>query len=305
MRLAHEQGGMDRLAALRLYVRTVETGSFTRAGRDLGLSQPQASRGVLSLEADLGARLLQRTTRRLSTTEAGQRVYDQALRLLAEEAALMEAAAGADREPVGRLRLSASVAFAAAEIAPHVSAFLDRYPRVRLDIAATDARIDPVAEGVDLIFRLGPLGDSGLTGRRLGRYERWLVTAPAMAARLDPSAPVAEQLNGRCLLFSGSTLGTRWRLDGADGAIEFEATGPVTATNGAVVQTLAVAGVGIALLPTFAVRAEMAAGRLVRVAPDWRGPCVELTALWTHRALPRKARVWLDHIAPRLLLEAG
>ncbi|CAL1691617.1 HTH-type transcriptional regulator DmlR [Brevundimonas subvibrioides] len=294
---------MDRLSALRLFVRTVETGSFSRAGRDAGLSQSATSRAIAALEADLGARLLLRTTRRLSVTEPGQRVYEQALRMLEEDAALMEAAAGADREPVGRLRVSTSVAFATDEVAPHVSGFLNAFPKMRLDLAATDARIDAVAEGVDLLLRLGPLTDSGMTGRRLGAYERWLVASPEVAQTLDAGAPLEDQLRDRCILYSGSTLGVRWRLDGPADPVVFEASGPVTAGAGAVVRGLALSGAGVALLPSFAVRADLAGGRLVRVAPEWCGPSIDLSALWTHRELPRKGRVFLDYLLPLLTLD--
>jgi DNA-binding transcriptional LysR family regulator len=294
---------MDRLSALRLFVRAVESGSFSRAGRDAGLSQSGASRAIAGLEADLGARLLLRTTRRLSVTEAGQRVYEQAQRLLHEDAALMEAAAGADREPIGRLRVSTSIAFATAEVAPHVEGFLAAWPRLRLDLAATDTRIDAVAEGVDLILRLGPLTDSSLTGRRLGAYERWLVAAPAVAATLDPQASLAEQLRQRCVVFSGTGLAQKWRLDGPTGAFELEPSGPLSASAGAVVLSLAEAGAGVALMPSFAVRDALHAGRLVRVAPEWSGPMMALTALWTHRDLPRKARLFLDHLDPCLRVD--
>lgn len=294
---------MDRLSALRLFVRAVETGSFSRAGRDAGLSQPATSRAIAALEADLGARLLMRTTRRLSVTESGQRVYEQAQRLLDEDAALVEAAAGADREPVGRLRVSTSIAFATDEVAPHVEGFLAAFPRVRLDLAATDARVDAVAEGIDLILRLGPLNDSAMTGRRVGAYQRWLVAAPEVMATLDDDAPLEDRLRGRCVTYSGSSLGMRWRLDGPEASVSFEASGPVTAGAGSVVRSLAMAGAGVALMPSFAVRGELAGGRLVRVAPEWSGPAIDLTALWTHRELPRKARVFLDYLSPLLTLD--
>jgi DNA-binding transcriptional LysR family regulator len=296
---------MDRLSALRLFVRAVETASFSRAARESGMSQPAVSRAVASLEADLGARLMLRTTRRLAVTEAGQRVYVQALRLLAEEDALVEAVAGADREPVGRLRISTSVAFAATEIAPHVEGFLGRYPRMRLDIVATDTRIDPVAEGVDLMFRLGDLADSGMTSRRLGAYPRWLVAAPALAGQLRADKPPAELVAGRCIVFSGSAAAGRWSLTRDEARSDFEASGPATTTNGAVVASLAAAGAGVALMPSFAVREDLDRGRLVRVASGWQGPPIDLHAVWPHRELPRKARVWLDYLAPRLTLEAS
>lgn len=291
---------MDRLAALKLFVRAVETGSFTRAAAEAHLSQPQASRAVAALEAELGARLLQRSTRRLSTTEAGERVYEQALRLLAEESALVEAAAGADREPVGRLRVSGSVVFTELEMAPHVASFLDAYPRVRLDLAASDARVDLVAEGVDMAFRLGALPDSGLTARRLGAYARWLVAAPAVAEALPAVADPAEALQDRCIVFLGTAAAERWRLSRGAGVRELEATGRTSTGSGAVVHRLALLGAGVALLPSFAVADDLAAGRLVRALPDWEGPPVEVHALWTGRVLPRKARAWLDHLGPRL-----
>ena len=295
---------MDRLSALRLFVRAVETGSFTRAAAEARLSQPQASRAVAALEQELGARLLQRSTRRLSITEAGARVYEQALRLLEEETALIEAVAGADREPVGRLRVSGSVVFTEREIAPHVAGFLDAHPRVRLDLAASDARIDLVAEGVDLAFRLGALPDSGLTARRLGAYRRVLVGTPEVAAAASAEDAPGEALQGRCIVFSGTAAGDRWRLTRGTETVEVEATGRTSTGSGAVVHRLALLGAGVALLPSFAVADDLAAGRLVRVLPQWAGPPVEVHALWTGRVLPRKARAWLDHLAPRLRTDA-
>ncbi|MFC0634357.1 LysR family transcriptional regulator [Brevundimonas balnearis] len=295
---------MDRLDALRLFVRTVETGSFTRAGAELNVSQPQASRAVAGLEAQLGARLLLRSTRRLSPTEAGQRVYEQAQRLLAEEAALIEVASGADREPAGRLRISGSVVFSETELAPQAAAFLEAYPRVRLDIVATDARIDLVAEGVDLTFRLGELADSGLTARRLGGYARWLVATPEVAERVAAEGDLKAALARLGIAFTGTSTAARWRLTDERTTMDVELAGRVSAANGAVVHRLAREGVGVALLPHFAVKACLEAGRLVRVAPSWRGDPAPLHAVWTGRALPGKARAFLDFLQPRLALDA-
>lgn len=294
---------MDRLDALRLFVRTVETGSFTRAGAELNVSQPQASRAVARLEAQLGARLLLRSTRRLSPTEAGQRVYEQAQRLLIEETALIEVASGADREPAGRLRVSGSVVFSDMELAPHSAAFLDAFPGVRLDIAATDTRVDLVAEGIDLAFRLGDLADSGLTARRLGGYARWLVATPEMAAKVEAETDLKSAL-ARCgVAFTGTTSAARWRLTDGATTMDVGLVGRVSASNGAVVHRLAREGVGVALLPRFAVRGCLEAGRLKRVAPAWRGEIVPLHAVWTGRSLPGKARAFLDFLQPRLALD--
>ncbi len=293
---------MDRIDALRLFVRAVETGSFTRAGVEANVSQPQASRAIAALEARLGARLLLRSTRRLTPTEAGHRVYEQALRLIEEEAALIEAAIGADREPAGLLRISASVAFSEAEIAPNVEGFLARYPRVRLDILATDVRIDLVAEGVDLAFRLGRLADSGMTARRLGGYERWLVATPDVGAMIEGHEDFSAALRDRGIAFGGTSLARRWTLTRGDTVVDIEMSGRVASSNGAVVHRLALLGQGVALLPTFAVRADIDAGRLVRVASVWSGAPVDVHALWNGRILPGKARAFLDHLAQRLMV---
>lgn len=295
---------MDRLDALRLFVRTVETGSFTRAGAELGVSQPQASRTVAALEAQLGARLLLRSTRRLTVTETGQRVHEQAVRLLAEAEALVEVAAGADREPAGRLRISGSVVFSETVLAPLAAGFLEAFPRVRLDVLATDARVDLVAEGVDLAFRLGPLPDSGLTARRLGAYSRRLVAAPALAAEIIAASDLRGALARHAIAFAGTGSATRWRLHRDGEVLDIPLSGRISASNGAVVHRLAREGAGVALLPRFAVRACLAAGRLVEVAADWAGEPVALHALWSGRALPGKARAWLDHVAPHLELDA-
>jgi len=296
---------MDRLDALRLFVRTVQTGSFTRAGAEIGASQPQASRAVAALEARLGARLLLRSTRRLSPTEAGQRVYDQALTLLAEEEALIAAAAGADREPAGRLRVSASVVFGERVLAPLLADFLERWPRVRVDVAATDARTDLVADGIDLAFRLGALSDSALTARRLGAYGRWLVATPEAAARVEREADLQGALAREGIGFTGTTSAARWRLKKGDDVLDVELAGRASSSNGAVVHRLAREGAGVALLPSFAVRACVDEGRLVRVASEWAGEPVALHALWTGRALPLRARAFLDHVTPRLRLDAA
>lgn len=301
---------MDRLGALRLFQRVVETGSLSRAGRELGLSQPQTSRQLRALEVELGARLINRTTRRLSLTEAGTIAYDHALRVLAAGEALEEAVAGGDREPVGRLRLSASVAFSESEVVPNLQGFLDLYPRVRIDLMAQDQRIDAVAEGVDLLFRLGPLKDSAMTGRRLGTYARILVAAPSLPGldALIRTGEDAEALKIRLrevgLAFAGPLEPRRWRLSRGSECLDFEIDGRISTGTGPVVRAMVEAGLGVALMPRFAVAEGLKAGRLVEVAPDWAGPPVELHALWNRRDLPRKARVWLDYLTPRLRLEA-
>lgn len=288
---------MDRLDAYRLFVRAADTGAISRAAREMGLGQPAASRLLDALEARLGARLFTRTTRRLALTDAGRLALDRARALLAEADDLEAAVKGLDRAPAGLLRVAASVAFGRAELIPHVGAFLDAHPQMRLDFVLKDERVDPVAEAVDLTFRLGALEDSRLTARRLGAYERWLVAAPAGPAPLKPD----DLRDGPTLDFAGIAFGRRWPLSDGRRTVEVEVRGETRASSGEAVVDLAVQGLGVAMLPSFVVAAPITEGRLVRVMSEWSGPPLEIHALWAARELPRKARAFLDFIAPRLL----
>jgi DNA-binding transcriptional LysR family regulator len=288
---------MDRLDAYRLFVRAADTGAISRAAREMGLGQPAASRLLDALEARLGARLFTRTTRRLALTDAGRLALDRARTLLAEADDLEAAVRGLDRAPAGLLRVAASVAFGRAELIPHAGAFLDAHPQMRLDFVLKDERVDPVAEAVDLTFRLGALEDSRLTARWLGAYERWLVAAPGGPAPLKPD----DLRDGPTLDFAGIAFGRRWPLSDGRRTIEVEVRGETRASSGEAVVDLAVQGLGVAMLPSFVVAAPISEGRLVRVMSEWSGPPLEIHALWAARELPRKARAFLDFIAPRLL----
>lgn len=288
---------MDRLDAYRLFVRAADTGAISRAAREMGLGQPAASRLLDALEARLGARLFTRTTRRLALTDAGRLALNRARTLLAEADDLEAALRGLDRAPAGLLRVAASVAFGRAELIPHAGAFLDAHPQMRLDFVLKDERVDPVGEAVDLTFRLGALEDSRLTARRLGAYERWLVAAPGGPAPLKPD----DLRDGPTLDFAGIAFGRRWPLSDGRRTIEVEVRGETRASSGEAVVDLAVQGLGVAMLPSFVVAAPISEGRLVRVMSEWSGPPLEIHALWAARELPRKARAFLDFIAPRLL----
>jgi DNA-binding transcriptional LysR family regulator len=288
---------MDRLDAYRLFVRAADTGAISRAAREMGLGQPAASRLLDALEARLGARLFTRTTRRLALTDAGRLALNRARTLLAEADDLEAALRGLDRAPAGLLRVAASVAFGRAELIPHAGAFLDAHPQMRLDFVLKDERVDPVGEAVDLTFRLGALEDSRLTARRLGAYERWLVAAPGGPAPLKPD----DLRDGPTLDFAGIAFGRRWPLSDGRRTIEVEVRGETRASSGEAVVDLAVQGLGAAMLPSFVVAAPITEGRLVRVMSEWSGPPLEIHALWAARELPRKARAFLDFIAPRLL----
>lgn len=287
---------MDRLDAYRLFVRAADTGAISRAARELGMGQPAASRLLDALEARLGARLFTRTTRRLVLTEAGRLALDRARAVLAEAEGLEQAVRGLDRAPAGLLRIAASVAFGRAELIPHAAPFLDAHPQMRLDFVLKDERVDPVAEAVDLSFRLGALEDSRLTARRLCAYERWLVAAPGHAPPRTPD----DLQRGATIDFAGVGYGRRWPLSDGRRTVEIEVRGETRASSGEAVVDLAAQGLGVALLPAFAVAGPIADGRLTRIMCPWSGPPLDLHVLWAAKELPRKARAFIDFVAPRL-----
>lgn len=292
---------VDRLNALRLLLRVADSGSFSAAAKAVGVTQPVVSRVIAGLEAELGARLFHRTTRSLSLTDAGRRAYSHAVVLVEENDALEAAVRGADRAPVGLLRVSASVAFTRAELLPSTPGLLAAYPDLKVDFAADEQRVDLAGQAVDLAFRLGDLEDSDLTAMRLGAYARILVASPELAAQIE-AAPGPETLDRWPLVqFTAAPYGSRWPLGAGERRLVVQASGAVRASSGEVVLHAALGGLGVALLPTFAVRDALRDGALIQVLPAWRGPPLALHAVWAGgRTPPRKVRAFLDLIRPAL-----
>lgn len=291
---------MDRLDALRLFVRVVETASFSKAALELGFSQPVASRAIASLEAHWRSRLIHRTTRNLTLTEAGQRAYERAVAVLAESDTLESTMLMVDHQPVGLLRLSASAAFSRAELVPSIRPFLTAYPHMRVDLQIRDDRVDLVSDAIDMAFRFGDLPETGLMAQSLGIYARWLVAAPevidAQGLPLSPKSLAQFPTIG----LHATQFGRSWpmRSQGQTETVEIQAK--VSVTSGDLARELAIAGNGVALLPSFAVAEALANGTLVRILPEWSGPPLELHAIWLARQLTRKSRAYLDFVLPTL-----
>jgi DNA-binding transcriptional LysR family regulator len=295
---------MDRLVALRILIRVSETGSFSRVATESGVSQSAVSRAITALEADLGARLLNRTTRRVALTEAGQRACDRARLVISEMDGLEASVRGLGQEPVGLLRVASSVAFARAELAPVAGEFLKAWPRVRLDLAARDDRVDLIAEGVDLAFRLGDQQDSRLTGRQLGSYRRMVVASSDFEDRHGRVSSPRDLPDFPCLGFTSTAYGNRWPLSNGRERLDVEVMPTLRTANGEVIADLMRSGLGAALVPSFLVSSDIDSGRLVRLLPEWSAPPLALWALWQGRALSGKARAFLDFIIPRLAISS-
>lgn len=293
---------MDRLETLRLFVRIVDTGAFSRAAAELGIGQPAASRAIRELEERLGTGLLHRSTRRVAPSEAGERVYRHAAALLAAHDAMLEAVAGETAALSGPIRIACSLAFAKAVLSGIVASFAARHPAVRIDLAVSDMRVDLIEQGIDVAFRLGDLADSGMMGRRLRVYRRILVAAPPLLAAHPPLTGPAALARLPLIGFAGTPAARQWRLErGADRhLLAFEPA--LSCSNGDIVVDLASAGRGVALVADFAASPAIAAGSLVRVLPEWEGPALALHALWpAQHTVTQRVRSLIDFVAEQLV----
>ncbi|MGF6391342.1 LysR family transcriptional regulator [Pseudomonas plecoglossicida] len=262
---------MDKLLAMKMFAATVDAQGFSAAARKLGVATSSVTRLVDALESALGTTLLNRSTRQISLTEAGARYYARARDIFD---ALDEADASvADRgdEPVGVLRLCLPVEFGRRVVAPHLGAFLARYPAMELDIDMSD-RLDDLLDGrYDLSIRLGdPSPNDELVCRQLGRFQRWLVASPAYLARRHRLDHPEQLLEHACLRFRYGQKARPWRLRQGDQALELAVSGPLRSANADLLREAALADSGIALLADWLVRDDVAAGRLQRLFGDWQ-----------------------------------
>jgi len=291
----------DRARSLTLFTTVVDAGSFSAAGRALGLSPSAVSRAIDRIEARLGVRLLLRSTRLLTPTAEGQAYLHAARRILADldEAEQAIADQGAPR---GRLRVSAALSHGRLCIVPLLGDFLALYPNILVDIALTDTIVDVAAGQADVAIRFGPLSDSSLTARKLGDNGRVIVASPAYLARHGAPTSPEDLYAHNCLNFNFRRAEPVWpfRRDGQDFALSVKGT--IEANNGETLGQLAAAGVGIARVGTFSVAEELADGRLVPVLEAYNpGDVEQIHAVFVGGAnMPARVRVFVDFLAARL-----
>ncbi len=287
------------LNRVAVFVRVVEAGSFTRAAVALGVRTSSVSRSVAALEAELGIRLLQRTTRRLSLTDAGRAYHDRARDALAGLEEARESVSTLGTAPRGLVRVTAPVDLEDA-LAAVTAGFLRAYPEVRVEMTLTARVVDLVREGFDLAVRAGVLADSALLSRRLGDTDLGLFASPAYLDASGRPRRVADLARHDCVLFRAGAPQATWQLSGPRGEEPVVARGRVDADEMGFVQSMLLAGHGIGLLPAFLAASSVAAGRLERVLPRHavRGPAMHV--VWPSRRFEPAAVVRF-----RQALEAG
>ncbi len=295
--------GVGQLEDMRTFCAVVEAEGFSAAARRLGVAPSSVSRQVGELEAALGVRLLHRTTRRLSLTEAGELYAERSRRILAEVDEADLAVSQLDGRPTGILRVTAPSSIAGIHIVPALAEFQADHPGVRVVLSLTDRVVDIVGEGFDLAVRIGRQRDSALVAKKLGEVPRSVCASPRyLEAAGIPRRP--EQLaEHACLVFRSTPGPAVWRFKGAAGSVDVRVRGPLVTLDGGALVTAACGGMGLVLVPQWLTSSALADGRLRRVLRRYAPipATTPLYAVYPHRSLvPPKVRAFVSFLARRL-----
>ncbi|WP_337267701.1 LysR family transcriptional regulator [Oryzifoliimicrobium ureilyticus] len=289
---------MDRLERMQLFTRIVERGSFSGAAADFDLARSTVTQSIKELEADLGVRLLDRTTRHVTTTLDGRAFYERCLSILAD----IDEAENIfrDAQPRGLLRIDAHSLLTRTFLLPHLQSFLDRYPLLELQIGQGDRMVDLIREGVDCVIRAGEIADSGLITRRLGSLSEMTCASPAYIAKHGNPASPDELSDHKAVGFISSRTGQIIPLEfTVDGVLRYVSLPcRLTVNNSDTMTDLAKLGYGLIQAPRYRLQSEVDAGNLVEVLADYPPSPTPLSVLYPqNRQLSPRVRVFIDWIA--------
>lgn len=291
---------MERLTALNVFRVVCELGSFSGAARKLRLSNAAVSKNVRELEEDLGARLLERTTRRVRMTEAGEAYLRRASAILDELHALDAETKDRGRIARGTLRVAAPMSLGITQLAPVVGAFLAEYPELCVELEMNDRYVDLVGEGFDVALRGGTLSDSSLVARRLGAIERVLCASPAYLREHGRPRRPQDLARHRCLVYTLARAPSRWTLIRQSRRVRVEIQGPLSVNSSLALVGAASAGAGIALVPRVVARGALTSKQLEPVLPNWSAEPQALFALYPrHHQISQRVRLFIDFLAAR------
>lgn len=301
---------MDWLQPMRIFVSVVQNGSLSSAGRQLGLSPASVSRHISALEASLGCRLLNRSSRKLTLTEAGAVYFGKVEQILHHIAEANDSVAQLQTTPRGTLRVHSRMLVGHLVVVPALPAFLDQNPEVRVDLLLSNHAVDLVERNIDVDIRIGKLNDSTLVARRLAPAERVLCAAPAYLERRPPIAAPADLGAHNCLTYRIALGQTVWRFIDASATMqEVPVSGSLQSDNGLALLAATLAGVGVALMPDWAVQEPLRDGRLVRLLPDYRVSHIEFDngvyAVYQRALMSAKVRAFIDFLAATFERRAG
>lgn len=290
---------MDRWTEIELFVQVAELGSLSRAAELLGLSNAAASRHLAALEERLAARLVQRNTRRLFLTEAGEAFHRRCKPLLAELQEAESEVHAASAKPAGLLRVAGSISFCMSHIAPLLPEFIERYPALRVEIVASNRYRDLIDDGIDVAVRTRELeADSGITVRRLAETRRMLAASPQYLQRHGTPRTLAELARHQLLIYTYANRPDELHFSGPDGQkVVLPVQGVLSANDGQVLRAAALRHLGILVQPRYILHDDIVAGRLVPVLDEWDLPRLTINlAYQTRRHLPAKVRCFIDFL---------
>ncbi|MEB2514132.1 LysR family transcriptional regulator [Pseudomonas sp. YuFO20] len=291
---------MDRALEMQVFCTVVDKGTFVGAAEPLEMSKAAISRYVSALEERLGARLLHRTTRKLSLTEEGRQFYHQAREVLALMDQAEEAVTSAAPEPSGVLRVNAPVSFGVLHLAPLWGAFMSAHPNVELDISLNDRLVDLVDEGFDAAIRIARMENSSLVGRRLAGTRMCLCASPDYLASHTPLRTLADLAEHGVIAYTNFATGNEWLFDGPDGRVSVRTRSSVRCNNGDTCRSIAIAGGGIALQPSFMVGEDLRSGTLVEILPEYRSIELGIYVVYpTRKHLASKVRALISFLTER------
>ncbi|WP_341992035.1 LysR family transcriptional regulator [Azorhizobium sp. AG788] len=280
---------------MEVFVRVIETGSFSAAARDLRIGQPAVSKLIAALEDRLKVRLLVRSTRHLRPSEAGQIFYERARRTLAEADEAESAARGEGAGLQGRLRVCSSVIFARLHVVPRIGAFMEAHPNLRLDLVMDDRYIDLLEENIDVSLRAGELSDSSLTARRLATCERHVVASPAYLKRMGVPNTPTDLLAHSAIVYTQGLIAEEWRFRRGTTYTTVRVPTRLSFSAADGVREAVIAGLGLAISSRWMMEPELANGSVVPVLTDWTLPSADLWALYPSGRLPTaKARAFVN-----------
>lgn len=287
---------MSNFGDLEIFARVVSAGSMSAAGRELGLSPAVVSKRLRRLEDRLGSRLLQRTTRQIALTEAGQGFYERVVAILA---GVEEAEAFVSRRSAmarGTLKVTAPTSFGRMHVAPHLGAFMEANPDLSINLILSDSFVDIVGDGYDVAIRIAELADSSLVARKIAPVRRILCATPSYLARHGAPKTFDDLAEHNCLTH---VAGEAWRLEGPAGPVAFRPNGALMTNSSEVVREAVLAGIGVGLRSTWDIGPELASGKLVQILPDYEGSKnIAVHAIYPSRQfLPVKVRLFIDFLA--------
>ena len=292
---------MDQIQAMRIFVRVVEAGTFTRAADSLSLPKASVTKHVQALEARLRVKLLNRTTRRVTVTADGAAYYDRTVRLLTDLDDIEASMTNARANPRGRLRVDVGTSVAQLLIIPHLTDFHARYPDIQVDLGVSDRMVDLIGDNVDCVIRGGELSDQSLVARRIGNLEFITVAAPDYLARKGtPTHPLEIEEQHASVIYSSPQTGRHYPLEFHQGVESIAISGPYQLSvneNNAYV-TAVVAGLGIGQITSYQAQRHLRAGTLVQLLPDWTQPLLPVYVVYPpNRHLSAKVRAFVDWAA--------